>query len=112
MSKQSRCIQTLPVIAAVALTANRFVSPTGGLPAAGGNTLGVALSDTAQGDACPVERLGTAKVVASAAIAKGAAIESLDDGRAVTRTTGVTCARALEAATVAGQIIEVALIPN
>ncbi len=112
MSKQSRCIQTLPVIAAVALTANRFVSPTGGLPAAGGNTLGVALSDTAQGDACPVERLGTAKVVASAPIAKGGGIEALDDGRAAPLDEGVLVARALEAATVAGQIIEAAMIPN
>ena len=109
---QYRDILTLPVLAAAALTACRFVSPTGALPTAGGNALGVALSDIASGDTGSVITLGTAPVEASAAIAKGAAVEVIADGRIVTNTSGVTVARALQAATAAGQIIEVLLVAN
>lgn len=112
MSKQSIPILSLPKRATAALTAERFVSPTGGLPTAGGNTLGVTRSNAAIGELTTVDILGTAVVVASAAIAEGAAIETLADGRAVTRTTGVTVARALQAATAAGQSFEVLLVAN
>lgn len=109
---QSKTILMLSVIAAVALIENRFVSPMGGMPTAGGNTLGVVESDAAAGEITPVAHLGTAVVEASAAIAKGAAIETLADGRAVTADAGIVVARALEAAAAAGQLIEVTLIPN
>lgn len=112
MSRQSSPILTLTKRATAALTADRFVSPTVGLPAAGGNTFGVARSNTANAALAPIDVLGTSIVEASAAIADGAAIEALADGRAVTRTTGVTVARANQAATGAGQFIEVVLIPN
>lgn len=109
---QYRAILTLPILAAVALTAHRFVTPTGGVPAAGANTLGVTNADAASGEQAPIIYLGTAIVEASDAIAAGAAIETTGDGRAVTKSTGVAVARALQAATAAGQFIEVALIPN
>lgn len=112
MSAQSIPCLTLTVTASVALTADRFVAHGGGLPGAGGNTLGVARSDAAAGAAAPVDVLGTGVVEASAAIAAGAKIEALADGRAVTQSSGVTVARALQAATAAGQRIEVLLIPN
>lgn len=109
---QYRDILTLPVLAAATLTAARFVSPTGGLPTLAGNTLGVALSNIASGETGSVITLGTAPVEASAAISKGAAVEVLADGRIVTKDSGVTVGRALQAATAAGQIIEVLLVSN
>ena len=105
-------ILVLTAIAAEALTENRFVAPDDGLPDAGGNTLGVANMSTEAGAATPVITIGTASVEASAAIAKGAAIETLADGRAVTQSSGVTVARAREAATQAGDVIQVLLIQN
>lgn len=112
MSQLHIAILTLSLVAAADLTAFHFVSPTGGAPTAGGNTLGVANMDTATGATAPVIVQGTAPVVASAAIAKGAAIETLADGRAATKSSGVTVARALEAATQAGDVIQVLLIQN
>lgn len=112
MSKQSISLLTLTIIAAAALTEDRFVSATGGVPAAGANTLGVTRSDVESGKPAPVDILGTAIVEASAAIAQYAAIETTNDGRAVTKTTGVTVARALQAAAAAGDKIEVLLIAN
>lgn len=109
---QYRSLLMLPVKASANLTVNRFVSPTGGLPSAGGNTLGVANADIASGTIGPVNHQGTAIVEISAAIAKGALIEALSDGRAVTKSSGTGVARALEAGGAAGDRIEVTLIPN
>lgn len=112
MSAQYRSLLTLSLIAAEAFTANRFVSPTRELPDAGGNTLGVALTDAAIGQMAPVVSQGTAPVEASAAIAEGAAVEVLADGRIVTLDEGVPVGRALQEATGAGHVIEVHLLPN
>lgn len=109
---QSHALLVLSLLAAADLAACRFVSPTNGVPSAGGNTLGVANSDAATGDYCPVTAVGTAIVEASAAISKGDLVETLDDGRAQTKDTGVAVGRALQEATAAGQKIEVLLIQN
>lgn len=103
----------LTVVAAAALTANRFVTATGAVPSAAGNALGVTrTAAAAAGDLVPVDVLGTALVEASAAISAGAAVATTNDGRAVTFSTGVTVGRALTAAGAAGALIEVLLIPN
>lgn len=112
MGTQSISLLTLTLTAAAALTANRFVTHAGAVPAAGANVVGVTRSAAASGYATPVDVIGTAIVEASAAIAVGAAIETTNDGRAVTWSTGVTVARALQAATAAGDLIEVLLIAN
>lgn len=112
MSTQSVSILALTKTAAAAITANRFITPTGGVPAAGANTGGVSRNAAASGDLFTADVLGTATVEASAAINDGAAIETTNDGRAVTQSTGVVCARALEAAGAAGDLIEVLLIAN
>ncbi|MEI2428686.1 DUF2190 family protein [Lysobacter yananisis] len=105
-------ILTLSMKAAVALSAELFVSPTGGLPTAGGNTAGVSVSDAELGDLFPVDVLGTSIVIAGGVIAAGAAVEAAATGRAITRNTGVAVARALDAAAAAGDRIRVVLIPN
>jgi hypothetical protein len=109
---QSISLLTLSRTAAAALTAARFVSTGNGVPGAGANTLGVTRTDAASGALVAVDAVGTAVVEASAAIADGASIETTNDGRAVTKTTGIAVARALQAAAGAGDKIEVLLIPN
>ncbi len=104
---------TLTVTAAAALSAHRFVTATGAVPSANGNTLGVTRSPAgAAGDLVPVDAVGTTMVEASAAISAGAAVATTSDGRAVTFSTGVVAGRALTAASGAGVLIEVLLIPN
>lgn len=103
---------TLSVLAAAVLSANRFVTAVGAVPAANANVLGATRSSAGTGDLVPVDVLGTTMVEASAAISAGAAVATTNDGRAVTYSTGAIVARALTAATAPGQLIEVLLIPN
>lgn len=109
---QSHSNFALSVKATAALTANTFVTSAGAVATAAGNSFGVARSDAAIGALCPVDTLGTAQVIASAAIAKDASIEVASGGKAATKSSGKTVAIALEAATAAGDVIEVYLIPN
>lgn len=102
----------LPVLAAGAIVAERFVSPAGTQTAAAGNALGVARSAAASGEVFPCDAIGTAIVEAGAAIALGAKVEADAQGRAVTQASGVTLGRALQAASAAGARIEVLLIAN
>jgi hypothetical protein len=105
-------ILTLTLTAAASLTANRFVTPLGGVPAANGVCIGVTRTGAASGELVPVDTDGTGIVEASAAIAAGAAVATTNDGRAVTHSTGAKVAIALQAAAGAGALIEVKLIPN
>lgn len=115
MSRQASPVLTLTITSASALTANRFVTPAGAVPAAGANALGVGRTAAlAAGEAVPVDVLGTAVVMAGGAIAAGAAVETDAQGRAVTKSSGATLARLApgESATAAGDFVEVVLIPN
>lgn len=109
---QSRSLLALSIAAAVAITASTFVTATGAVATAAGTAFGVARSDAAIGQLFPADVLGTAQVIASAAIAKGAFVEVAAAGKAVTRTTGIPVGIALEAAAAAGDVIEVYLIAN
>ena len=114
MSKQSISLLALTVTAAGAIAADRFVTPAGAQAGADVNTLGVArTAAAAAGDKIPVDVLGTTIVEAGAPIAAGATLKSDADGKAITwAAAGAKVAIALEAATGAGQFIEVLLIPN
>lgn len=109
---QNHAVFTLSVKATAAVLAFTFVGYTGATAPAAGNTAGVARTDGAIGDLVPVDILGTAMVKAGAAVAAGARLEVDASGRAVTLAAGKAVAVALEAATAADQVIEVALIPN
>lgn len=113
MSRQFTSILTLPLIATGVIAAERFVTFAGAQAGAAANTLGVSrAAAAAAGQAIPVDAEGTAVVEAGAAIAAGAAIETDAQGRAITRSAGPTVARALQAATAAGEFIEVRLVAN
>lgn len=94
---------------------HRFVSPTGGRPAADGNTLGVAEYKADSGDEAAVTVLGTAVVEAGAAIAVGDPVKTDAAGKALKNAdvaNDVTVARALTAAAADGDLIEALLITN
>ncbi len=112
MSMQSISILTLSIVASGAITKHRFVTPGNTQAGAGVNTLGVAREDATLNAGLAIDVVGTAIVEAGGAIAAGAAVETDATGRAVTKTTGVTVGRALQAAAAAGDFIEVLLIQN
>lgn len=100
------------VVAAAELSAHRFVTVAGAVPAANGNAIGVTRAPATAGAPVAVDCVGIVDVEASAAISAGAALATTDDGRAVTYSTGAVVARALTAATGAGQHVSALLIPN
>lgn len=106
---------TLTVVANAAVSAERFVTQSGGYPVAGGVAFGVTRTSAAQaGDLLPVDVQGTSIVEAGAAISLDAALMVDAQGRVVPLTVGSKSpvARALGAAAAAGERIEVLLVPS
>lgn len=103
---------THSLIATAALTQYRAVTGAGAVPAAGARALGIAAVSGAIGERVPVIIEGTAAAEAGAAVVVDAALEVDASGRFITKASGVAVARALTAATAAGQQIEVLLIAN
>lgn len=106
---------TMTVAAAGALAAARFVTQSGAYPAAGTAAFGVTrTSATAQGDLVPVDVQGTTIVEAGAAITFDAPLMVDAQGRAVPLTVGSKSpvGRSMQAATAAGEQIEILLVPS
>lgn len=112
MSQQANGIFPVTIKATAALTANRFTTFAGAVPATTTNALGVVRQSAAIGDAVTVDFLGSAIVEAGAAITAGATVNSDATGRAITWASGEKLGLAMQAATGAGSLIEVLLIPN
>jgi hypothetical protein len=111
--QQSVPVLALTAVAAGTIAANRFVTPAGAQAGADANTLGVCRQAAVATDKVTVDVLGTAIVEAGAAVSAGATVKSDASGRAITwASSGAKVGIALEAATAAGQMIEVLLIPN
>ncbi|MFM7012721.1 MAG: hypothetical protein ACKO0Z_25900 [Betaproteobacteria bacterium] len=111
MTRQYDPVRTETVRLNGAVVKNRFVTVGGlqtGLTAT--NVQGVAMYDGVAGDLIAVVQIGTAVVETSAAVAVGAECLVAGDGRlGAAGANGI--ARAKEAATGAGQFIEVELLP-
>ncbi len=113
MSKQNTPILTLTHRLTGTVAQHRFVSAAGAQVVADANAIGVTRVAGVSGEDVPVDVLGTAIVEAGAAIAAGASLKSDASGRAITWVTaGAKVAIALQAASAAGEFIEVLLIPN
>lgn len=110
---QNISLLTLTVALAGTVSANRFVTPGGTLAGADVNTLGASRVAGVSGDKIPVDVLGTAIVESGAAVTVNGTVKSDSTGRAINWvTSGAKIGIALEAASAAGQMIEVLLIPN
>lgn len=113
MSSQSIPLLTLTLAAASAVAVCRLITPLGAQAGADANTIGVARTAAAIDEKFPVDVRGTASVESGAAVAAGATVKSDASGRAITwAVSGAKVGIALEAATAAGQIIEVLLVDN
>lgn len=95
--------------AGAALSAGRFVTVGGAVPAAGVFSPGVVHEDVATGEPVPVVVAGVALVTTGGSITAGAAVETDNQGRAVVLDSGVALGRALDTSTGAGQEIRVLL---
>lgn len=111
MSAQSFPIWTGTKIATAVIPANRFITFAGIVTGAGLNSIGVARTAAAIGEAVSYDREGSAVVETGAAVTAGAFVESDATGRAIDFAAGVKLGQAMQAATAAGQFIEVHLIP-
>ena len=86
---------------------------TGVAAVAAGNAIGSANVGAVSGDSYSATVMGTALFVAGAAIAVGALVEvHTTVTQVVTKSAGVAIGRALNAASGAGDFVEVLLIPN
>lgn len=113
MTTQNHALLTLAQTLTGTVSACRFTTPAGAQAGADANTFGVARTAGVSGDKIAVDVLGTAIVESGAAFSAGATLKSDASGRGITwATSGAKIALALEAATAAGQFIEVLLIPN
>lgn len=113
MSQQQISLLTLTVGLTGTVAANTFVTPAGAPAGADAVSLGVARTAGVTGEKVPVDVIGTAVVTAGAAFAPGATLKSDAAGKAITWiTAGAKVAIALQAATAAGQLVEVLLLPN
>lgn len=109
---QMKSILTLSVVAAAAVTAERFGTLAGATATAGDQASGVFRSDAAAGEYTGLDVLGTAVVEAAEAIDVDEEIEVGANGKAAAHDAGVVVARAVTAATGDGDRLEVLLIPN
>lgn len=110
---QNTPILTLTQLLAGTVAMNRFVAPGGTLAGAGVNTLGASRIAGVSGEKIAVDVYGTAIVESGAAVTLNATVKSDATGRAIDWvTSGAKVGIALEAASAAGQMIEVLLIPN
>jgi hypothetical protein len=114
MSAQNTALLSLTVAAAGVIAAYRFVTPGGAQAGADANTLGAArYAAGAAGEKIAVDVLGTTIIEAGAAITAGATVKADASGKAITwAASGAKVGLALQAATAAGDLIEVLLIPN
>lgn len=99
--------------AAAALAQYQPVTAAGAAAVAAGNAIGSANIPAVSGDLYPAVVMGTCLMVAGAAISAGALLEvHTTVTQVVTKSAGVAIGRALNAASTAGDIVEVLLIPN
>jgi len=108
---QEYIILPLTVEATAVVLADRCVDQDGGYATAAAACFGVTTEDVnAIGDLTTVAVMGTKIMTASAAIAKDAYVEVVGaEGKIVTKTSGVTIGRTLQAASADGDKIEVLL---
>ncbi|MGS5089066.1 capsid cement protein [Hydrogenophaga sp. A37] len=107
--KTSIVLCTMSVLAAAALTKQRFVTAAGAVPAAGAYCPGVANANYDAGEQAGLDTHGIIVVEAGAAVTAGDAVQCDASGRAITLAAGASLARALDAATAAGDLIRVKL---
>lgn len=113
MSQQSISLLALPVTLTGTVAANRFITIAGAQAGADAVTFGASRSAGVSGEKITVDLIGTTIIESGAAFAAGDTLKSDASGRGITwATSGAKTAKALKAATAAGQFVEALLLPN
>lgn len=116
MTLPVRPVQRIDVTLSEDVSAGRFVTFAGALPAANGDHVaGPAYTDGKAGRPVAVTTLGTAMAIAgtAAGIAVGTRLMADTDGKLIPWTANEAhCATALDAVTAADQELEVFVVPN
>lgn len=115
MGRQYDKQHAITMVATAELAAHRFIAYDGGYPSAAGGAKavqGVSESSAQTGEALSVVTSYSYLVEAAAAIAFGQLVKPDASGKAVVGSLTEHCARALGAATQAGQLVEVQLLPH
>jgi hypothetical protein len=111
MSKQAITLLSLPVQAITAITEYRAVTYAGAqVAAADAVVLGIASRSAANGEYVDVAVKGTAVIEAGGVVAVGALVYTDASGRGVAVGANNAIARALQAASAAGDFIEILLM--
>ena len=113
--QQHQAKDVTTVVASAALAANRFIAYDGAYATAAGgahDSQGISQTAAAIGEPVPVVTSYSYLVEAAAAIAFGQLVKPDASGKAVVGSLTEHCARALGAATQAGQLVEVQLLPH
>jgi hypothetical protein len=109
MADQNVSLLALSLKATAAISKYRFVNLAGTHAGAGLYALGVSKFKAAIGETVSYDAIGTGVVECGGTVTAGDIVQSDSVGRAVTKTTGIGLARALESGTV-GKPIEVLLM--
>lgn len=104
-------VQTLTVVSAATLKANRAVGRNGHYAAPGEHCFGMTDSSGEIGAHIAVDVLGTSYATSGAAISDDQLLQVGNDGKLVPKTSGKAVARAMSAASGADETIEIFLLP-
>ena len=105
--KTQNVILIVSVLAAIDLSARRFVGFDGNICSAGAKALGVVETDTAADTPAPANVSGVILVEAGAPIVAGAEVQADATGRAIPKAAGVSNGIAWDTATTAGDLIRI-----
>lgn len=105
--KAQQVILVSSILAASALTRQRFVGFDGNPCADGAVALGAAEVDTDAGNMAPINVTGILLVEAGAAVAVGVEVQSDASGRVIPKAAGISNGYALDAASDAGELIRI-----
>lgn len=98
---------TLTILPEGDVEANRFVTPANSQAGDGDVVLGVARNSEKAGGAVAVDVIAAVDMVAGAAIARGARVQSNADGLPITKAAGEDAGLALTAAVNPGGIVKI-----
>lgn len=89
------------------VSAHRFVTVAGAQAVDGEAAIGIARNDEVAGRAVTIDAVGVFDMIAGAAIAQGAQVQSDADGKPITKAAGAANGVALTAAVNPGDIVKI-----
>lgn len=98
---------TISIVASTDIAERRFVTALGAQAGAGDAAIGVSRNEEAAGRAVAVDVITVVDMVAGAAIARGARVQSDANGQPITKAAGADAGQALTAAANPGDLVKI-----